>query len=442
MTSYWADHAWLPRGLTARVRIRVSQGLIAGIETDVDATSGDVRLRGVVLPGLANAHSHAFHRALRGHVQEHASNILTWRDRMYAIARQLNPDTYLALARAVYCEMALAGYTLVGEFHYVHHRPNGKPYGDPNVMSQALRQAASEAGVRLTILDSAYFHGALTGEGHLPLDEVQARFGDPSVGAWLTRADQRIETPKCRLGYAAHSIRTVSRDELAELAELVAAVGDRPLHVHLSQQPAENLAAQMYYGQSPARLLDSAGALGPRTTVVHATHLSDEDIHLIGGTGTGSCICPTTERDLADGIGPARRLHDAGSPISLGSDSHAVVDAFEELRALEMNERVATNERGRFDTGDLILAGSFNGYRSLGWDDGGHLSTGALADFVVVKQDSVNTAGCQPGQMIYAATTQDIETVVVGGTVIAAGGQHRLGPVGPMLKAAIAPFWD
>jgi len=435
MTSFWCESAWLTGGFARRVRLVTQDGLFKEVLVDADPQPQDVRLAGVTLPGMANAHSHAFHRALRGRVNGGGGNFWSWREQMYAAAEQLNPDTYFALARAVFAEMVQAGITVVGEFHYVHHRPGGHPYGDPNAMSLAVRQAADEAGIRLTLLDTCYLEGGLNGGGHVELHPGQRRFSDGTVDAWVERMSaRRPETDRVRLGAAIHSVRAVRREDLPKVVE---AAGDLPLHVHLSEQHGENLACQMFYGRTPTQLLDEAGALGAHTTAVHATHLDDHAIDLLGGTGTGACFCPTTERDLADGIGPARALHDAGSPLSLGSDQHVVIDPFEELRGLEMHERLLTNERDRFSANDLLLAASFNGYRSLGWSDGGHLSKGALADFVTVRTDTVNTAGAAHDQIIYACVASDVSTVVVGGDIVVSDGRHRMGDVGRMLVGAI-----
>ena len=221
---------------------------------------------------------------------------------------------------------------------------------------------------------------------------------------------------------AAHSVRAVPE---AALAAVAAAAGDRPRHVHLSEQPAENAATQAYYGCSPAELLARTGFLGPTATAVHATHLSDADVVLLGRSGTSCCICPTTERDLADGIGPARALRDAGSPLTLGSDSQAVVDPFEELRGLEMHERLRTTCRGRFTPAELLAAATRAGYTSLGWAGGGVIAAGAPADFVVVRTDTVRTAGADPAQIAFAATAADVDRVVVAG---ADGGVRRRAP--------------
>ena len=209
------------------------------------------------------------------------------------------------------------------------------------------------------------------------------------------------------------------------------------MHVHLSEQPAENAATQAFYGRTPTELLDDHGLLGRRTTAVHATHLTDTDIKTLGGTQTSACFCPTTERDLADGIGPARRLADAGSPLTLGSDQQAVIDPFEELRGVELHERLVTGERGRFTPAELIMIASEAGYRSLGWSDGGRIADGALADFVVVRSDSVRTTGARPDQIAYAATAADVDQVVVAGQVIVRDGQHRLGSPAGLLTAAL-----
>lgn len=433
-TTYFAEHAWLPTGCTTGVRFTVQGGTFASVEPRAHARPGDLRLRGVVLPGLANTHSHAFHRALRGRTQGGSGNFWTWREQMYAVASRLTPDCYLALARATYGEMALAGITAVGEFHYLHHRPDGRPYADPNAMGDALVQAAADAGIRLTLLDTCYLAGGLRGDGHVPLDETQRRYSDGTVDAWAARISVRSTAAHVRLGAAVHSIRAVPRDDLVRLAD---AVEGMPLHAHVSEQPAENMACEAFYGCSPTRLLEDTGVLRPDFTAVHATHLSDDDIALLGSRDAQASFCPTTERDLADGIGRARDLADAGVSLSLGSDQHAVIDPFEELRGLEMHERLSTNERGRFRLAELMRAATANGYRSLGWFGGGVIAPGALADFVVVRDDTVRTMGSRASQIAYAATAVDVDTVVVGGKVVVDHGDHvQLGPVAPLLRNA------
>jgi len=434
VSSYWAPYAWLPHGCQAGVSFDVAQGRFAHVRVGVEPGAGQEILSGVTLPGLANGHSHTFHRGLRGRTHAEGGTFWTWREQMYALAAHLDPDLYLALARAVFAEMAQAGYTAVGEFHYLHHDQGGRPYVDPNAMGHALIQAASEAGIRLTLIDACYLVGGLSATGHLPLDPVQTRFADADVDHWAARVGQLEDDHQVRIGCAVHSVRAVPANALNKISETA---GERPLHVHLSEQPAENAATQAYYGRTPTELLDDHGLLGSRTTAVHATHLTDADIKALGSTQTSACFCPTTERDLADGIGPARRLADAGSPLTFGSDQQAMIDPFEELRGVEMHERLASGERGRFTPGDLIMMASEAGYRSLGWPDGGRIADGALADFVVVRSDTVRTTGTRPDQIAYAASAADVDQVVVAGEAVVRDGQHRLGSPARLLAAAL-----
>jgi formiminoglutamate deiminase len=431
-----ADHALLPSGLAHDVLLEAVDGRLTAVTLGSPPGTAE-RLTGVVLPGLANAHSHAFHRALRGRTHAGGGTFWTWREGMYAVAAQLDPDRYLALARATYAEMALAGITCVGEFHYLHHAPGGAAYGDPNAMGEALREAAWDAGIRLTLLDTCYLAGGLGPGGHAPLDTRQLRFGDTTAERWAERMLELRPSTGMRVGAAIHSVRAVPR---ASIGVVAGAAEGMPLHVHLSEQPAENEACQGFYGATPTGLLQAQGALGPRSTAVHATHLTPDDIAVLGRTGTTCCFCPTTERDLADGIGPARALLDAGAPLSLGSDQHAVIDLLEEARAMEMHERLSSLQRGRFRPAELL--GAATAHASLGWPDAGRLEVGARADLVAVRLDSPRTAGSDPAQVVLTATAADVDTVVVDGKVVVTGGRHRLGDVGALLRDAIAPLWE
>jgi formiminoglutamate deiminase len=419
-TTYWAAAAHLPDGLAADVTLTVEDGRFAEVRAGTAAGEAH-RLPGVVLPGFANAHSHAFHRALRGRTHADGGTFWTWRRAMYAVAARLDPDSYRALATAAYAEMALAGVTAVAEFHYVHHAPGGVPYADPHAMRQALRAAAADAGIRLTLLDTCYLAGGFD----TPLEGAQLRFGDRDADAWAERAGGAD-------GVAVHSVRAVPREALAVVAK---AAAGRPLQVHLSEQPAENAACRARHGVTPTGLLAAEGVLSADATAVHATHLTGADIALLGGSGTGVCLCPTTERDLADGIGPARALHDARVALSLGSDQHAVIDMIEESRALEMHERLASGERGRFTPAQLLTA--LTNHAPMGRPAAGRLAVGAPADLVAVRLDTIRTAGADPAQVLLAATAADVDTVLVDGRTVVAGGVHRLGDVGALLSAAI-----
>jgi formiminoglutamate deiminase len=434
-TTYWCEHAWLPDGLHRGVLVETSDTVVS-VSTVEEPPAGAVRLAGVVLPGFANAHSHAFHRALRGRTHAGGGTFWTWRTAMYRLAARLDPDSYLRLARGVYAEMAVAGVTCVGEFHYVHHPQGGGRYDDPNAMGEALRQAAADAGIRITLLDACYLAGGID----TPLAPEQARFSDRSADAWARRITAQRPAPHARAGAAIHSVRAVPRADLAAVAE---AAAGRPLHVHLSEQPAENEACLAAYGVTPADLLYEAGALGQDTTAVHATHLSTRDIELLGGSRTGVCFCPTTEADLADGIGPARELRAAGSPLSLGSDQHAVVDPLLEARALEHGERLRTGERGRFTPAELVTALTSAGHAALGWPLAGRIAPAAPADLVAIRLDGATTAGCAPDQAHLAATAADVHTVVAAGRVVARDGRHeRLGDVGALLGPVIEELWS
>jgi len=416
MSVYWAEFAWLPDGLAQRVTIDVAGSSIRSVARETEP-SGKV-LRGLTIPGFANAHSHAFHRALRGRTHHGRGSFWTWRERMYAIADRLDPDSYYRLARGVYAEMVLAGYTSVGEFHYLHHAPGGVPYTDPNAMGAALAAAAQDAGIRLTLLDTCYLTG---GFGRTP-DEHQRRFSDGNAAAWAERAAAfKPESDLVRTGVAAHSVRAVPPEALAVVAEQA---DGRPVHVHLSEQPAENSDCLAAHGRTPTALLAEAGLLGADTVAVHATHVSAADIGLLADARARACFCPTTERDLGDGIGPARELLDAGVRLCLGSDSHAVVDGFEEWRALELNERLASRTRGRFELAQLFTAAT--DHASIGWPEAGRIEAGAAADLVTVELDSIRTAGAEPAAALFAASASDIREVLVAGRQVVSDGRHLL----------------
>ena len=261
--TYWLEHAWLGTHVEPGVALDISDGRIAAVHTGTASPPpGAEVLRGLTLPGLANAHSHAFHRALRGTVQVGSGTFWTWRGVMYATADRLTPETYHALARAVYAEMALAGITAVGEFHYVHHAPGGAPYAEPNAMGEALVAAAAEAGIRITLLDTAYLS---SGFGQPPTAR-QLRFCDGDVDAWADRCPLLKERDHARIGAAIHSVRAVPAGQLETVARWA---GERlaPLHVHLSEQTAENDACLSAHGRTPTRLLADHGVLGPRFTI-------------------------------------------------------------------------------------------------------------------------------------------------------------------------------
>ena len=449
-TRAWlAELAWSPDfGLRADVLIEATGDRLTSVTPDAQPRPGATRLAGLTMPGLANAHSHAFHRALRGITQASRGTFWTWRERMYEVADRLDPDSYRALATAVYAEMALAGISCVGEFHYLHHGPGGTPYSDPNQMGRSLIEAASQAGIRITLLDACYLSGGLSADGRpQPLEGAQLRFGDADGGTWAARADSLGQdsvgglSANARVGAAIHSVRAVAPEQMSEVVAWSHRYG-APLHAHVSEQVAENRACLAAYRATPAEVLSGAGALGPRGTAVHATHLTGGDVALLGESREYVCMCPTTEADLADGIGPAHELASAGSPVTLGSDSQAIVDILEEARRVELGERLASQERGCFTAVELATAATTAGHASLGWPDAGELVAGGLADFCTVALDSPRTAGSDKAtaleSVIFGASAADVRHLVVGGRDIVADGRHVLIPDVPAeLTAAI-----
>jgi formiminoglutamate deiminase len=446
-----AELAWSPAlGLRTDVLIEAAGDRLTGVTPDVQPpTPPAIPLPGLTMPGLANGHSHAFHRALRGITQASRGTFWTWRERMYQVADRLDPDSYLALATAVYAEMALAGVSSVGEFHYLHHGPGGTPYADPNEMGRRLIEAARRAGIRITLLDTCYLAGGLAADGrHQPLEGPQLRFGDSDAQAWATRVEALSPDaggrlgPAARVGAAIHSVRAVPADQMHGVVAWAQRYG-APVHAHVSEQVAENRACLAAYRATPTEVLSQAGALGPRGTAVHATHLTGSDVELLGGGRCHVCFCPTTEADLADGIGPARDLADAGAMLTVGSDSHAVIDLLEDARRVELGERLASQERGHFTAMELATAATESGHASIGWPEAGELAAGALADFVTVALDTPRTAGATSAtaleSVIFSATAADVRSLVVAGRDVVTGGRHVLVPdVAGELSAAIA----
>ncbi|MBL0886129.1 formimidoylglutamate deiminase [Myceligenerans indicum] len=509
MSSWWCEWAWVGGSRAAAgVVVRTEGGRVTDVTTGVvEPPAGATRLHGLTLPAFANAHSHAFHRALRGRTHalpdDRAAAVLaptgagsfwTWREQMYRAAERLDPDSYHRLARALYAEMVLAGYGVVGEFHYLHHAPGGRSYADPNAMGQALVAAAADAGIRLTVLDTCYLTAGTDGP---PLSGVQQRFGDGDADAWASRAEAlaaSLPGGVVRAGAAVHSVRAVPPGAIG----VVAAWAERhgaPLHVHLSEQPRENADCLAAHGRTPTALLGAHGALGPRTTAVHATHLTADDVAALARSSTRACVTRTTERDLADGAPQLGELAAAGIGLAIGSDSNAVVDPFEEVRGLELDERVRTLGRGHLSPATLLHAGTREGYASLGWSGAarpgslagtspqgtelagapsrgtepvgaqrsepagaphpanpgpapyGGIRAGDPADLTVVSLDSVRMAGWTPGTLldhaVFAATSSDVTDTIVGGRHVVRDGVHRTVPdTAAELRRAIAEVLD
>lgn len=379
------------------------------------ATQGE-RLSGrALLPGFANDHSHAFQRALRGAVERMdpsrpKDDFWTWRDRMYALAERLTPGSMREVGRRCYGEMLSAGYTSVTEFHYVHHERDGTPYDDPNALAKSVAEAAEDAGIRLLLLPVAY------GRGGVP------RFRDPSVAAFVERVDAlrgwADSRPLLEVGAAAHSVRAVPRGWLEEIGEYARA-RELPLHVHADEQPREIEECVVEHGMRPIELLADAGFLGPRATVVHATHADRRELDLLADHGDSVCACPTTEGNLGDGFLPAEGILERHIRLSVGSDSHVRVDPFEELREIETGARRLSGRRNV-----LLPEGETSPTPWLlrtGWGQSG-LEPGGPADFVEVELTHPSLAGVEagniPSALVFGAGSGVVAATWVAGSVV------------------------
>src|SRR5947209_2884383 len=395
------DYVYTTAGLQRNTCIAISDdGIIDSIfdlETHAIAPTNVDALPGIaLLPGFVNVHSHVFQRALRGHAHRPLSpkdTFWTWRNAMYAQAQQLNPEKLYALALRTYREMLAAGYTTVGEFHYVHHQPNGQPYAEPNAMSEAILQAGREAGIRVVLLMTAY---AQAGFDQAP-EESQRRFCDASVEAYLARVEA-LRIKGVSIGVAPHSVRAVPETWFRAIADY-SRINHLPLHVHADEQMAEVEQCQAAYNCTPIELLERFGALGPQTTIIHATHASDQEIALLARYRSIVCVCPTTEGDLGDGIAPYAALVAANIPLSIGSDSNTRLDPIEELRWAEYSARMRYQRRRVLIAdelaapGPLLLAyGTRYGAATLGLETG-IIAPGMFADFIAVDINSPMLAG-------------------------------------------------
>jgi formimidoylglutamate deiminase len=364
------------------------------------ATEGE-RLPGrALVPGFVNDHSHAFQRGLRGLVERMApsgpqDDFWTWRERMYALAGGLTRESIGKVSHRCYTEMLSAGYTSVTEFHYVHHQFDGKPYGDPNVLAKAIAEAAEDTGIRLLLLPVAYARGGVP------------RFRDPSLAVFLERVDalrRWADTrPLVEIGVAAHSVRAAPRGWLEGIGEYARA-NELPLHVHADEQPREIGECEAEHGMRPVELLADVGFLGPRATVVHATHADARELDLLAEHGASVCACPTTEGNLGDGFVPAEGILGRGINLSVGSDSHVRVDPFEELREIETGARRLSGRRNV-----LVPEGETSPTPWLlraGWGRD-WLEGGAAADFFEIDLEHPNLAGVEaealPSALVFGA---------------------------------------
>ena len=395
-----AEQAWL--GYPAEnVLIQVEKGVIKTVTEGTPAPRGAILLKGWTIPGLANVHSHAFQRLLRGEVESGGGDFWEWRDQMYGFT-EWDPADYFNHARLVFREMLEAGITAVGEFHYLHSHGNE--------LGVALIDAAREEGIRITLVDACYLRGGLDSR---PLGPEQMSFSDGDAYRWARRIDELQDADGVRIAAAIHSVRAVDPESM-RIVSTYAKDRGMPLHIHLAEQPAEVEECIEVEGCTPTELLNRLGILHPDLTAVHAIHLSDTDVSLLGFYNVQICACPTTERDLGDRVGPLRALGDAGCPLSVGSDSNAVIDILEEARGLELDQRRATGRRVLHQPEDLLRAATRGGMIALGWQ-AGELKAGMLADFITLEQPRGRWRELSPAYLIYGFSGRDVTNVVVGG---------------------------
>jgi formimidoylglutamate deiminase len=356
---------------------------------------------------MPNVHSHAFQRDLRGRAERPGrgeDDFWTWRTEMFRLAAALDPDAMRAVATRAYREMAGAGYGVVGEFHYVHHQPDGTPYPEPNEMARAVAEAAISVGLPIVLLPAAYHRNGWDGADVSP-EPGQRRFCDPDVEAFLGRVEElrawAATVEGLAVGVAAHSVRAVRAEWLQAIAEYSERHG-LVRHVHAHEQRRELEQCQAEHGCSPIELLDRTGFLGPRTSVIHGIHVSAHDVALLAGSGTTVVSCPTTEGNLGDGYLPAIRYLEAGVPLAIGSDSQVRIDPFEEARELETLSRRERQLRSGLlaASGDLWAELCRNGRRSLGLDQ-----EGLAPAPIEIDLDHPDLQGTPPADLPYALVT-------------------------------------
>jgi formimidoylglutamate deiminase len=419
-----------------------SDGKVAALARPEDAPDAEVvSLKDkALLPGLANAHSHSFQRLFRGRAEGRirgGDTFWTWREQMYRAAGFLAPADVFKVAQATFLEMLGAGITAVGEFHYLHNQPSGVAYDDPNLLALEVIRAAESVGIRICLLRTAYLRAGFEREPH----PGQRRFYE-SGPAYLENLKELRKSvagrPQVSVGAAPHSIRAVPLPVMEEIAGY-AARDQLPLHLHISEQVGENEACQSEYGRTPVNLAAEHGILGRRTTLVHSIHLTEAEFGLVAQTGATICSCPTTERNLGDGIFPADRVARLGIPVAFGTDSQAQIDILEDARQSEYHLRLQHRERGILDlihgeeiAARLLRSATVSGYRSLGME-GGSLAVGEPADFFTLDMNDLAILGVDreslASQVVFAAGRSAIRDVAVSGRMVMRDGVHPLGNV-------------
>lgn len=429
---FHASHVLLPDGIRSDVRIEIEGGLIRSVGGAVQAS--DTRLKGLVLPGMANVHSHAFQRAMAGLAEWDAGgrdNFWSWREAMYRFAERLDPDTQLSIARFLFVEMLKAGYTSVGEFHYLHNKPGGAAYAPPVAMADAIAQAAVESGIALTMLPTLYVTGGADGRD---LNARQKRFGKTVDQILRMREDLRRTPGITAMGLALHSLRAVPPELMHEAIDAVESTS--PIHIHAAEQIGEVEESLAAFGERPVEYLINEFEIDERWCLVHSTHLSDSETHDLAESGAVAGLCPTTEGNLGDGIFPLAEYLATGDSIAIGGDSHVCVDPAEELRLVEYVQRMThrrrnvSASRGEPHTGARLWnMTARSGARALALN-GGVIAPGRRADLVVLDLENVSLAGRNGAQAldsyVFVAGKSAVRDVMVGGAWVVKDRTHAL----------------
>jgi|SRR5450631_2289637 len=398
-----------------------------------------VTLKGkAAIPGFVNVHSHSFQRLIRGKSESRVSSgkdFWSWRGTMYHAASRLGPQELYDVARMTFLEMVRAGTTTVGEFHYLHTAPDGRPYDDPNLLSKQVITAAQSVGLRIVLLRSAYLRSGY----ELPPDPGQLRFFE-TADEFVSNSKELFrkfwpDNDDVRYGIAPHSIRAVPLDALHQVSEWARGMG-LPVHMHVSEQIAENEACVREYGTTPVTLLEREKLLDSRFTAVHAIHITDKETAILAEAHATICSCPTTERNLGDGILAADKVALQRVNVALGSDSQAQIDPLEDARQLDYHLRLKHQQRANLDQIDgaplsarLFDCATANGARALNIPGGG-LSPGSWADFVTLDLNDPSIAGHSAEDLlpmlVFGMNRSAIKDVFVGGRQILFDGRHPL----------------
>lgn len=430
MTALWFETAYLPDGWADRVRIEVANGVIASVVADSDPQPGDER-HAIALAGLSNVHSHAFQRGMAGLTEYRgpgSDNFWTWRELMYRFLDRITPDDVEAIAAQAYVEMLETGFTRVGEFHYLHHDPDGRPYTDAAEMAGRIAAAAEATGIGLTLLPVFYAHGDFGGAA--PTHGQRRFLNDVDGFARLLEASRQVVGEDGVVGIAPHSLRAVTPDELAALTPLA---GNGPVHIHAAEQTKEVDDCVAWSGARPVEWLLANADVDQRWCLVHSTHMTDAETDALAASGAVAGLCPVTEANLGDGIFPASRYLGEGGAFGIGTDSNVLIDPAQELRMLEYSQRLVHRARNllgseaRPSVGGTMFDGVLRGgARALGVETG--LEAGKPADIVTLAADHPALIGRKGdallGGWIFAARTGVVDCVWRRGRKVVSGGRH------------------